>query len=240
MLKVAFIDDGVVPIFKDVDIKYFIVEHGKVFSVNGSNIQKHSHATTCVAIFLKYIQKYVNKIQIVSIKVLDQKGNGLLNNVVSAINWAVDNNIKVINLSLGGTHFLQSEMYCLCIKKAQSAKSIIVAAQSNDNKYTFPASLPNVIGVKSSNVVDANVHLNDLFFFDGIEFCTNSVFNLNIYTSNGHKTEPSNSFATPAVTALVAKSCLESFDIDVLGVKQVLCSWFNLDFNYIAYNFRNG
>ena len=240
MLKVAFIDDGLVPIFDYLHIEHYVVRNGVVKSEKISNSsRRHSHATTCLAIFLKHLEEYVSKIQIISLRVLDENGNGSLDDVAVAIDWAINSNIKVINMSLGGTHFFQAELYDSLITKAQATKTIIIAAQSNDCLYTYPASLPSVIGVKSSSVVSRDIYLNNLFLFDGIEFCANSVFDLDIYTPNGHRTEPSNSFAAPVVTALVSDICLENPQLDVFDVKQAICFKLGLDSKYIEPKFRS-
>lgn len=240
MLKVAFIDDGIIPIFDCLQIEYYVVKNGMVVSDKiGNCCRKHSHATTCVAIFLKHLAKNIDQVQIISLRVLNENGNGALDDVVSAIDWAIKNNVKIINLSLGGTHFFQASLYDPLIRKAQIAKTIVVAAQSNDGIYTYPASLPNVIGVKSSDIVSSGIYLNDLFLFDGVEFCANSVFDLDIYTPNGHRTETSNSFAAPVVTALVLDICLENPQLDVFTIKQAICLKFGLDFKYIEPDYRS-
>lgn len=240
MLKVAFIDDGVLPVFHGLHIHQYFVNHDKVHPFEyRSPLPEHSHATTCVAIFLKHIEQNIEDVQIISIKVLNGTGNGTLNDVITAINWAIKNEIKVINLSLGGIHFSQFAAYNCCLQKAQDSKVIIVAAQSNDGVYTYPASFSNVIGVKAIKDDQSDVLLNESFFFDGIEFCAKSVFDLNLYTPNGHTTERSNSFAAPVVTASVVKICLEDSTLDVFDVKRRICSNFKLNHNHIAFEYRN-
>lgn len=109
MLKVAFIDDGIIPIFDCLQIEYYVVKNGMVVSDKiGNCCRKHSHATTCVAIFLKHLAKNIDQVQIISLRVLNENVNGALDDVVSAIDWAIKNNVKIINLSLGGTHFFQA------------------------------------------------------------------------------------------------------------------------------------
>lgn len=93
---------------------------------------------------------------ILPIRVLDAQGQGDLDKVVSAIDWAVQKGATVINLSLGSTQSqpsLEQEL-----KYASSKQVIVVAATGNtgDENVTYPARFGldlkagwNVVGVGS-------------------------------------------------------------------------------------------
>ena len=74
---------------------------------------------------------------IISLKVLDGSGSGLVGNVIAAMDWAVANkeryNIRVINMSLGGP-VLQSwrdDPLCQAVERAYRAGITVVASAGN-------------------------------------------------------------------------------------------------------------
>lgn len=233
MIKVAFIDDGILPIFEGICLSHYVINQNMVVPCFPMNL-KYSHATTCTAIFIQTLGLLIKDVEIISICILNNEGSGALKDLNTAIIWAYENDVKIISLSLGGTHFFQQKMLVDCINSAANKDVIIVAAQSNDNVFTYPASFSNVIGVKSFPTYTAkNISLNTSFPFDGIEFCANSVFHLPIYSKSGHRTRASNSFATPVISALVAKLCLCHIDLNVFDAKCMLCEQYSLCSDYI-------
>jgi len=88
---------------------------------------------------------------IFNVKVLADNGNGSWASISEGIYWAVDNGAKVINLSLGGT--TSSSSLSSAIDYAWSRGVVIVAAAGNNGTTSafYPAYLPKVIAVASSN-----------------------------------------------------------------------------------------
>jgi subtilisin family serine protease len=80
-------------------------------------------------------------------KVMDNFGTGQTSWLISGIEWAVDNNAKVINMSLGSYDF-SSALETTC-NNALAAGTLLVAAAGNDNTSTpcYPAALDSVISV---------------------------------------------------------------------------------------------
>jgi serine protease len=79
-------------------------------------------------------------------KVLDNTGSGQDSWLISGIEWAVNNNAKVISMSLGGPDYSQA-LDDAC--KQADANALLVAAAGNDNKSkpSYPAALSSVISV---------------------------------------------------------------------------------------------
>ncbi|MGD0597158.1 MAG: S8 family serine peptidase [Sedimentisphaerales bacterium] len=86
-------------------------------------------------------------------KVMDNTGSGQDSWLISGIEWAVNNNAKVISMSLGGPDY-SSALDTAC-SNALAAGTLLVAAAGNDNVNTpfYPASLSSVISVAA---VDQN------------------------------------------------------------------------------------
>ncbi len=103
-----------------------------------------SHGTTCAAI----IRKYAPFALLSSVKILDGNARGMCGQLIKALEWCVDNGIRVVNVSLGTVVYTDFPMLRKAINFAYSKGLIIVAACNNRNIFTYPASHPNVIGVK--------------------------------------------------------------------------------------------
>lgn len=88
-------------------------------------------------------------VDLYAVKVLTQNGGGNYSNIIAALEWAIDNKIDVINMSLGGT--VDSKAFHDAIKAAVNSGIVIVAAAGNRgvgaDTMTYPAKYPEVISV---------------------------------------------------------------------------------------------
>lgn len=80
-------------------------------------------------------------------KVMDNTGTGDTSWLISGIEWAVNNNAKVISMSLGSYDY--SAALDTACSNAFAAGAVLVAAAGNDNTNTplYPAALDSVISV---------------------------------------------------------------------------------------------
>ncbi|WP_323702985.1 S8 family serine peptidase [Mammaliicoccus sp. Dog046] len=116
-IKVAVLDTG-------IDSKLI---RSKVISKNFLHISKHKnmHGTNIA----KKIENQ-NKIIIYDAEVLNNNGNGTIEDTIDGIDWAIKNKVHIINMSYGFTHNykdLQEK-----ITEARSKGIIIVTANGND------------------------------------------------------------------------------------------------------------
>jgi len=96
--------------------------------------------------------------EIYAVKILNQNGGGNYSNVIAALEWAIDNNINIINMSLGGN--ADNMALHTAIQEATNAGIIIVAAAGNngigEDTITYPARYPEVVSV---GAVDENYNV---------------------------------------------------------------------------------
>ena len=91
--------------------------------------------------------------QLYSVKVLSANGVGTLEGVVAGIQWAIDQKVDIINMSL--TTINDDKVLRDITKKAYDAGIVVVAASGNErrtgsyNDVLFPARFPSVIAVGS-------------------------------------------------------------------------------------------
>jgi len=87
-------------------------------------------------------------------KVLNDSGSGAYSWIAYGIGWAVQNNAKVINMSLGGS--VKSSTLENAVNTAWNSGVVVVAAAGNSNNpsKTYPAAYTNVIAVAATDNKD--------------------------------------------------------------------------------------
>ena len=102
-IKVAIIDTGINYLHPDLDNNYV---EGYDF-VNGDDdpMDDHGHGTHCAGIVAaedngQGVIGVAPEASLYAVKVLNSGGSGYLSNVVAGIEWAIDNNIDIISMSL--------------------------------------------------------------------------------------------------------------------------------------------
>ena len=104
---------------------------------------------------------------LVSLKVLDERGRGVISNVIAALEWVITNkathNVRVVNLSVGAavTESYETDPLTLAAKRAVDAGVVVVTAAGNLGKnadgqqqygaITAPGNAPWVLTVGASS-----------------------------------------------------------------------------------------
>lgn len=86
-------------------------------------------------------------VDLYAVKALDSNGDGYLSDIVESIEWCLENDIDIINMSFGIIN--QSEVLKVAVDNASRAGITIVAAAGNNYGGTceYPAAYDEVIGV---------------------------------------------------------------------------------------------
>ena len=161
-----------------------------------------SHGTTCAAIIKKYSPEAV----LSSIKILDSSSRtGMKAQLVRALKWCADNNIRIVNLSLGTIDYRDFNEVREAVEYAVDKNVIVVAACNNRNIFTCPASLEKVIGVRYgfTEVLKEGEYTFNFDCMDGINIAACAKHNLIKYDGTEKVTNECNSYAAPMVTAYV-------------------------------------
>ena len=159
--KVAIIDTGVNNI---PDISEQLIGGYNAVTENSNATDDNGHGTFVASIIgstvnnAQGIAGINDRVQIIPIKVLGADGNGLLSDLIKGIQYAIDQNAHIINLSLTTSTYASS--LDTIIDAAYQRGIIIVAAAGNEgNNLTVPSISPlhndggqnKVIGVGSIN-----------------------------------------------------------------------------------------
>ena len=145
---------------------------------------------------------------IYAVKVLDKNGEGNQSDVAKGVEWAMQQKLDIVNLSItssSGTHLLEQTL-----QKAYDQGMLIVAASGNfpgivSDEVLYPARYPSVIAVGS---VDQNLKRSDFSYYgNDLEFVAPGENILSTYNGNNEETyaeATGTSMASPFVTGMVA------------------------------------
>lgn len=151
-IKVAIIDSGIDKTHPDLIGVY---KGGKDFFANDDDPNdENGHGTHVAGTIAAANNDFgvlgmAPKIELFALRVLggQPRASGPVSGIIKAIEWAVENKINVINLSLGAES--GSQLYKEAFDKAADAGVLAIAASGNDGAdlISFPAAYPSVIAV---------------------------------------------------------------------------------------------
>ncbi|MFZ2538723.1 MAG: S8 family serine peptidase, partial [Oscillospiraceae bacterium] len=203
-MKIAVIDDGINPGYYpnigDLCFDLKVNERNKIVKRIRYDKVTPSHGTTCAAI----IKKYAPTAQIGSIKMIsDDTFRGKANHLITALEWCVHNDIKLVHMSIGSSQVKDIELISVAVTTLLDSGCSIVAALTNTMKFSVPACLEGVFGVKTSDTLE-----NEQFdvveggLYD-VPFIASSKHALVDYMGIEHITPLCNSYSAPLITAQI-------------------------------------
>lgn len=221
-LDIAFIDDGINSnLFNIGSLKHNIeiCEDLKIKGREEYSLNLISHGTLCAAITKMYSPKVI----ISSIKILDSASQKCgKRQLIRALYWCVENDIKIVNVSLGSIDYRDFKEVKDCINNVTKFGLIVIAAFSNMNVYTVPASLTNVIGVNCSKSCSDDEYLFHRYAMDGIDVSASGSHYLYDLVVNSYYTGYSNSYSAPVISGKVYEILLNYPDSSLEDIKEEL------------------
>lgn len=152
-VKVGIIDSGINP-HNDLKISGGI----NILDNNDNYYDGFGHGTKVAGIIAALDNSYgiigvAPNVELYSIKVLKSNGKGSISDVVAGIEWAINNNIDILNFSLQTT--IDNSVLKTAVQKAFENNILLVASAGNmggtkkTNTITYPAAYEEVISVTS-------------------------------------------------------------------------------------------
>ncbi|MEM9553314.1 MAG: S8 family serine peptidase [Acidobacteriota bacterium] len=166
------------------------------------------HGTACCHV----LATLVPGAEIVPLRVFGRRLETSPRVVVAALDWAIDHQIDLVNLSLGSTSEAAVEPFRDACARARAAGLVVVSAMPWGAPPTVPAVLADALGVTAGRVANAwdFTHHDDAETAPwGVraEFTCSGSFRVPWREATGRKTEAvvfGSSLAAPHLTALVA------------------------------------
>lgn len=156
------------------------------------------------------------KIDLYAVKVLDRRGSGYLSDVIEGLDWAIQNGMQVVNMSLGTSSDVLS--FREAVQRVNTAGIIQVAAAGNTGgSVIYPAAYPEVIAVSATDQSDNLASWSSRG--PEIDLAAPGVSIYSTYKGQTYKTLSGTSMAAPHVTGVAALvlTQLAKCDIDLNG-----------------------
>ncbi|TGY95326.1 hypothetical protein E5329_15605 [Petralouisia muris] len=198
-IRIAIIDNGINEFFlkRKLEKSITINENGIcIADTKDIDQQQFQHGTNCAMI----LEEYCPHCRLISIRILDENGRGAIKSIYPALEWCYNNQISLVNLSLGTVDFRDCEKLRILINEYAVNGMIIIAATANSGFVSYPAAFTNVIGVAT---MGSPLNYSKDYMQMGIDTVVPSEHIVKIF-DNEIRTSLSNSYAAPYVCALIA------------------------------------
>ncbi len=219
-VKVAVVDSGIDALapqsagfVRGVDLS---LSPGGGVRVGVAVTDRAGHGTACAGI----IRRIAPAVELYSVRILDEsmRADGRL--LVAAIDWAIEEGMDVVNLSLGTEDAaLRRGLLDIC-QCAMQADVIVVAAMANRSTASYPACLEPVISVGSQ---DLPGKFDYIYQHGDVPECLANGGRQRLRWAGGKEVwMGGNSFAAPRVTAVVALIRERFGGLSLQGVRAML------------------
>jgi subtilisin len=160
-----------------------------------------------------------------AVKVLDDSGSGTVSSVVAGIEWAVEEGIPIMNMSLGtGTHYQTLQDAC---DAAYSTGHLLVAAAGNSgnppgrgDNVGYPAAYDSVIAVAASDSNDNRASFSSTG--PEVELIAPGVSVLSTLPGDEYGTYSGTSMASPHVAGAAALAWAVNSDLTNAEIREIL------------------
>lgn len=160
-------------------------------------------------------------VNILPVKVMNKDGSGTAADIAKGIEYAITQNVDVINMSLVGEY---SELINAAVQKAAERGIVVVAASGNGGgnaDTSFPAALPNVISVGALATNDQ--HYTRSNSGETVDIVAPGVSILSTTTAEDkYITGSGTSYATPHVAAVAAMYKLKNPTATAVEVEEAM------------------
>ncbi len=142
-IRIAVIDSGVNVSHPHIVAKTLAA--GQVFSENNplSLEDKLGHGTAVTAA----IQEKAPGAEYYAVKLFDRSLSTTSSRLMQAIEWAIENRMHLVNLSLGTPNFEYKSAFQSIVKRASVAGVVLICARYETKNPVLPGILPGVVSV---------------------------------------------------------------------------------------------
>lgn len=222
-IKVAVIDSGI-DFISDIDVqerKNFIPDQDSVSPLyeDGSG-----HGTSVAGIIAAKDNKegitgIDENVELYSAKVLDENNQAPISRVVEAINWAIEKNVNIINLSLGTSVY--SDTLHNAVKKAADKGILVVCAAGNGGSVEYPAAFAETLAVGSVGA-DGTISTSSSGG-DSLDVVAPGEQIMSTAAFDGVMASSGTSMAAPHVTGVAARLWEKNKNADAVFIKKLIC-----------------
>ncbi|MDR3596118.1 S8 family serine peptidase [Clostridium sp.] len=208
-VKIAIVDTGAGP-HSDLNIS------GGTNVITGSTTNSYSddngHGTHVAGIIDGQgvnggIKGVAPDASVYAVKALDSTGSGYTSDIIAGIDWAIENKMDIVSLSLGSSQ--SSTALQNAVDMAYNSGILVVAAAGNDGNSTgtgtnieYPANYPSVIAVGAVDSTNTRAYFSSTG--SKLEVSAPGVNILSTYLNGSYQQMSGTSMATPFVAGDLA------------------------------------
>lgn len=208
-IKVGVIDTGID--LNHPDLKAIIKGGFNAILPNGSYTDDNGHGTHVAGIIAALDNEFgvvgvSAKVDLYAIKVLNKRGSGYISDIIEGLQWAVDNGLQVVNMSLGASVDVPS--FAEAVAAADTAGLVMVAAAGNDygGPVNYPARYEPVIAVSAVDLDDKIASFSCIG--PEVDLAAPGVSIYSTYKGSSYATMSGTSMAAPHVAGVAALALL--------------------------------
>lgn len=152
------------------------------------------------------------QVDLYAVKVLGRSGSGWISDIIEGIDWAIANNMQVVNMSLGSTSDVQS-LHDAVIRAGNAGLVVVAAAGNSGGAVIFPAAYPEVVAVSATDQNDQIASWSSRG--PEVDLAAPGVSIFSTYKGSNYTTLSGTSMATPHVAgaaALILNASVGSYD----------------------------
>lgn len=212
-IDVAVLDTGVDtnhPLLKDsIKLGFDAINQTSIEDENGHG----TYVSGIIAIDMP-------QIKIIPVKVLDKNGFGDMYTFISGIYYAIENNVDIINMSLG----IKADLPLVkaAILDADEKGITLIAATGNDGHayLQYPAKYKEVIAVGAYDINEKRAKFSQ--YGEGLAFMAPGVEVRSAWLMDTYRLESGTSVATPFITKAVALLKSQNKSLSNVEIKNIL------------------
>ncbi|PAF22763.1 hypothetical protein CHH49_04035 [Terribacillus saccharophilus] len=225
-IKVAILDSG---IDKSHDaLKHLQFDEYNVLDPNNKIEDEFNHGTAIASLIASVFtdDKEQSLLKLYDVKVINSKGAVKTEDVIKGIEWSINQDVDLINLSLG---FTSDEPALKQVIQTALDNDITVVASSGNTlslDVDYPARYNGVLSISAINENE------EIFEFTGsgkVDFVAPGVEVLAASNDNTFKDFTGTSFATAYATGIIAKVNISDPDLSSKNTLDVITSKYTLD-----------
>ncbi|WP_342571530.1 S8 family peptidase [Paenibacillus sp. FSL R5-0749] len=203
-IRVAVMDSGVA--LNHPDLRDNLKEGINIIDSTQPPLDDYGHGTLVIGVIGAVNNDYgvigvAPKAEIYPVKVLDQNGYGEVDDLVKGIEWCINNDIQIINMSFSIKE--DNQLFKSAIKRAVEKGIIIVASATNSlgGDIGFPAAYDGVISVVS---IDEDLNIDKMSGRGKVDFSAPGVNVVSTSNDGGYTIISGTSIATPHISGAIA------------------------------------
>jgi thermitase len=199
--KVAVIDTGID--YEHTDLKSRFNDITGIDFVDGDDpMDENGHGTHVAGTIAGVSTGVAPQATLYAVRVLDADGYGSEVGVLRGIEWAIQQQVHVINMSLGSAAGSDAEAKLVAIAAQKGIAVACAAGNDGDSSYNYPASHAGAISVAA--IDEYKQHADFSNYNDRVALCAPGVSVYSTWPHNSYNVLSGTSMATPHVAGAAA------------------------------------